>query len=269
MGPANGQGTLSNSVSTQQYKQRARAFPLKLQLEEGVECLLHNAQPAHTVRLKKSGKKNSHITTCLVPAHTALVDDNYKNKPAQVPGDSYPCPTTHTNSHTCPPPPLVILRALHPSHYMPPPLALIQLSSLNKTKRVVPVVSPQRWTQGNWWCRRRWTLPPISAPPPPPPPQYARLPPPAFGVHPYCRTCLSKTGNVVLFHLSDGREAVGGARGVGHHVHVWRVFLLVDAHYEHRCISRRSADHNLPRVQLSKYSARSKLISQDDVRFTR
>lgn len=46
-------------------------------------------------------------------------------------------------------------------------------------------------------------------------------------------------------HLSDGGEAVGGARCVGHDVHVGGVLVLVDAHHEHRGVPGRCADHDL------------------------
>lgn len=55
---------------------------------------------------------------------------------------------------------------------------------------------------------------------------------------------------IVSYHLGDGREAVGGARSVGHHVHVRGVLFLVHSHHEHGSVSRRSADHNLSCVHV-------------------
>lgn len=52
------------------------------------------------------------------------------------------------------------------------------------------------------------------------------------------------------FHLSDGRQAVGGARGVGHHIHVRGVLLLVHSHDEHGGVPGRSADDNLSHVPI-------------------
>lgn len=49
----------------------------------------------------------------------------------------------------------------------------------------------------------------------------------------------------VRTHLSHGREAVSGARSVGHHIHVRGVLVLVDAHHEHRGVSGWGADHHL------------------------
>lgn len=48
-------------------------------------------------------------------------------------------------------------------------------------------------------------------------------------------------------YLSHRREAVGGARCIGHNGHVRGVFVMIHAHNEHRCVSRRGRDDHLLR----------------------
>ena len=52
-------------------------------------------------------------------------------------------------------------------------------------------------------------------------------------------------GEVVIDNLRQRREAVGGARCVGDHVHVVLILLLVDSHHEHRGIGGGSGDDDL------------------------
>ena len=50
---------------------------------------------------------------------------------------------------------------------------------------------------------------------------------------------------VIVDYLSKGSKAIGGTRSVGNNVLGGGVFLLVDSHYVHRGVSRRSRDDNL------------------------
>ena len=52
-------------------------------------------------------------------------------------------------------------------------------------------------------------------------------------------------GEVVVDHLGQGGETVGGAGGVGDHVQVGRVLVLVHTHHEHRSIRGGSGDDHL------------------------
>lgn len=53
------------------------------------------------------------------------------------------------------------------------------------------------------------------------------------------------TSSDALSYLGHGGKAVGGARSVGHHVHVGGVAGVVDAHHEHGRVAGRGADHHL------------------------
>ena len=50
---------------------------------------------------------------------------------------------------------------------------------------------------------------------------------------------------VIVDYLSKGSKAIGGTRSVGNNVLGGGVFLLVDSHYVHRGVARRSRDDNL------------------------
>merc|ERR1719423_254925 len=52
---------------------------------------------------------------------------------------------------------------------------------------------------------------------------------------------------LIVEDLSDGGEAVGGARGIGHDGHVLGVFTLIHAHHKHGGIGRGGGDDH--RVQ--------------------
>ena len=50
---------------------------------------------------------------------------------------------------------------------------------------------------------------------------------------------------VVVDDLGQGGQAVGGARGVGHNLHVRLVGVLVDTHDKHGSVGRGSGDDDL------------------------
>ncbi len=50
---------------------------------------------------------------------------------------------------------------------------------------------------------------------------------------------------LVVDDLGERGQAVGGAGGVGDHLHVGLVLLVVDAHHEHGGVGRGGGDHHL------------------------
>jgi len=57
-------------------------------------------------------------------------------------------------------------------------------------------------------------------------------------------------GELVVDNLSERREAICRARGVGDNVNVRRVFVFVDPQHKHRCVCGGSRDDTLLRVAL-------------------